>query len=131
MAWTALAAFAAMPVPARAEPYVATTANQAVAIAPWWAWWVGLALFAFVAYPAAVHFLLRAFGASARAWHLVALGIVHFLTGAATLALMLGVSIMYSRTSPLAFVGAWLALTALLTIVFVAARGRAVPVTRG
>ena len=116
-AWVAPLAMASFH--AIAEPHVSTTANQAHDMAPWWVWWLCLTVATLVIYPAALHFVLRRLGLTARVGHLVGLGFIHLATGAATIVLMIAVSIAYAKTSPMVFVGIWAALTAVITAAYV------------
>ena len=116
-AWVAPLAMASFH--AIAEPHVSTTANQAHDMAPWWVWWLFLTVATLVIYPAVLHFVLRRLGLTARVGHLVGLGFIHLATGAATIVLMIAVSIAYAKTSPMVFVGIWAALTAVITAAYV------------
>ena len=105
-------AFALVPNRSSAEPYVATTANQAVAIAPWPVWWALLLAVVLLVHIGTRWLLTSRSAARARVRAVTALTIGHVLAGIVTFAAMILASVAYVRASPWLFVAAWLATVA-------------------
>lgn len=106
--------------PAAAEPRISTSATRLVEIAPWPAWYVGLAIFALFLFPAAGIIALRRLGVTQRSWLLgvIGLGFLHGLSGYLILEIIFLGSVGCMNTSPWVFVGAWLAGVLILSLVY-------------
>jgi len=111
---------------AGAEPYVSTTANRAVQIAPWSVWTAALAVLVLVPYPLITLWVLGMLGVSRPAWRwgVAALSLLHGLSGVACLQSMALLSVGYVNVSPFVFVGAWFGLVVLVTVVYCAVARR-------
>jgi H+/Cl- antiporter ClcA len=111
---------------ARAEPYIATTANRAVALAPWPVWWLGILVVSFGLLSPLTRALLRRSGVRDRRWLRGAwlLAFVHAATGVLTLSLMALMSIGYETTHPFFFVAAWLVLSCAIVVAYTVVAAR-------